>query len=161
MRNTIILIGIISLSFLSIGCSSQFGLKTLLPWYEANQVETIEIVSSINANRNSAVSVDVVLIYDESLAGELKKMSARDWFKRKSEIHLNYPSGVDIMSWEIVPASSIVSGGLPKKSRFAKNVLLFAFFANSDNPHRTDITQLKKVKVYLEEIGFRLEQGTE
>lgn len=151
---------IIALLFhlLTIGCSSQFGVKAWIPWYKANRVEHIEIVSSINANGNAAVPVDIVFVYDENLSGELKKMNARDWFKRKSEIQLNFPEGADIMSWEMVPASAIVARNLPGNKRFAKTVLLFVFYSNN-NQNRAELAPMKNIRIYLEESGFRLGSG--
>jgi len=58
---------------------------------------TVEIAD--NANQNSPIAVDLIVVYDEKLMEQLLGMTAGDWFARRSQIRRDYLDGAGFDSW--------------------------------------------------------------
>jgi type VI secretion system protein len=93
------------------------------------------ITSSPFANQNTAVAVDVVLIFDPKLFDSALKMSAAQWFKNREQIQLDFPKQVTVISWELVPGQQIPFQPLPKNTDEAEGAIVFAHYL-SPGDHR-------------------------
>ncbi|MDF1750692.1 MAG: hypothetical protein P1V34_17655 [Alphaproteobacteria bacterium] len=69
------------------------------------QLETVQLRAGQDANASSATAVDMVFVYDANIIDTLQAVTASDWFNRKRQFLLDYPKGIRVMSWEIVPNS--------------------------------------------------------
>ena len=55
-------------------------------------------------NQDFPLAVDIVVVYDKDLYGELKKLSAEDWFGQRAQLRLeNEPKKLEVTSKEWVP----------------------------------------------------------
>jgi type VI secretion system protein len=77
------------------------------------QLETVQVRASGDANGYSATAVDMVFVYDPSVIDVLQAVPASDWFNRKRQFLLDYPKGISVMSWEIVPSSVLTPWTVP------------------------------------------------
>lgn len=64
---------------------------------------SVQVNVADDANQNSPVPVDFVMVADKKLLPEIAKFSARDWFERRGQLARDFPSKVKIISWEWVP----------------------------------------------------------
>jgi type VI secretion system protein len=77
------------------------------------QLETVQVRASADANTSSATAVDMVFVYDPAVIDVLQAVPASDWFNRKRQFLLDYPKGISVMSWEIVPSSVLPPWTVP------------------------------------------------
>jgi type VI secretion system protein len=75
-------------------------------------IETVSIYAEPEANHNSAIAVDLVLVYNADLLKTIGKMSAAKYFAASRQLLLDNPSLLDIWRWELVPGQ-MVSGFMP------------------------------------------------
>ena len=79
------------------GCSS--GPPTLA-------LRDVEVEARVDANGNGAVPVDVALATQPGVAEMLARLSAADWFNRKAQLQRDYPDGLVVLSWELIPGQT-------------------------------------------------------
>lgn len=108
------------------------------------------------ANRQSPVPVDLVLVYDRTLAGELAGATARDWFLRREQIGRDYPDGVRWLSWELVPGQSVPRHRLPLRRRGARAAFVFADYLEPGE-HRLRLDPIPNATVWLGTDGMSLQ----
>ena len=107
-----------------------------------------------DANMNSPVAVELVVIYDDKLMEQLMTMSAKNWFQAKKQIKKDYleGEGFDSWLWEWVPGQEVPIQKLPLKAR-AEGAVMFAGYL-SPGDHRSKIDPFKNVTVRLLEKDF-------
>lgn len=104
---------------------------------------TLSIDSQPDANSGNALAVDVVLVLDAGLEAELLKLSARDWFTKRSQIGRDNPGSLVLQSWELVPGQSV-----PKRSvETPKRPIAAIIYANYATPgdHRLRLARTDNV----------------
>src|ERR1044071_4483147 len=79
------------------------------PGASGNSSLDVKFHISPAANNNNPVAVDLVLVKDKKLLGELMKMSASDWFEKRHQVELDYPkeTELDAGRWEWVPGQQV------------------------------------------------------
>ncbi len=119
----------------------------------------VRILVAENANRNSPVAMDLVLVYDNRLAGRLLGMSARQWFDQREQIYRDYLRGesFDDWEWEWVPGQEVPVQKLPLKAR-AKAAFLFINYS-TPGVHRFRIDPFKNVTVDLRQNDARVTEA--
>lgn len=91
---------------------------------------TLSIESQPDANAGNALALDVVLVLDAGLEGELLKLPARDWFRKRAQIGRDHPGGLVVQSWELVPGQSV-----PKRPvETQKRVIAAVIYADYATP---------------------------
>ncbi|MDR0556090.1 MAG: hypothetical protein LBG20_03775 [Holosporaceae bacterium] len=65
------------------------------------------IVVKKNMNNNAAVTVALVICYDQILAKEVKKMSARQVIKSMEQFKKDYPKDIKILKWQVAAKEKI------------------------------------------------------
>lgn len=107
------------------------------------------------ANGNRPIAVDLVLVLDKKLVGEVAKLSAKDWFERRVQIQRDLPGKSEIVSWEWVPGQS--AGPISVAVHPAtKGAFLFAAYSNPGD-HRAAIDVRSPVVVQLQEERFTVQ----
>jgi type VI secretion system protein len=108
---------------------------------------SLQVAISPDANQNSPVAVDVLLIKDKSLLKAAQGMSAKDWFAKKRQLTNQYPKAVEVQSWEWIPGQTIgpISFVVPVD---VEGAMMFARYA-SDGPHSLPLPTSGKVAVCL------------
>ena len=112
---------------------------------------------SQNANTNSPIALDVVLVYDEDLLKQLIKMPSREWFEKREQITRDHikGDGLDYWAWEFVPGQNVETQILPLKPK-AKGGIVFANYF-TPGEHRFLIDPFKDLIIRLNEKSFAVE----
>jgi type VI secretion system protein len=108
-----------------------------------------------DANENSAVAVDLVVVYDSKLVEQLLKKKAADWFKEKEQFLKDHPNQVDIHPWEWVPSQGVGELTVPYRAG-ARKVLLFADYS-TDGDHRWVVDPQQRFNLLLGNVDFTVE----
>lgn len=70
-------------------------------------LDDVVIDAAPDANANSAIAVDVVLVTRLGAGEALSKLPAAEWFRRKSQILRDNPDGLVVLSWELIPGQGV------------------------------------------------------
>ncbi len=140
------------------GCGSIGAMaKRLNPFYSANDLQSLQIVSSKDANYGYAVAMDVVFIADPQMAKIISQYTATQWFEEKKQLYPSEcPGDVCVQHLEIMPAN-VVNVSLPDKYRLAGSVLVFVWYLKESKPNRFNITRLQQAKMTLQYSTIRVE----
>jgi type VI secretion system protein len=106
------------------------------------------------ANHNSPVAVDVLLVKDKDVLKSLIGMSATEWFQKRKDFERTHPKGILASSWEWVPGQEVGPVSVPKASS-AKAILLFANYLTSGE-HRAELPKGGQVSLKLSADDFVL-----
>jgi type VI secretion system protein len=87
----------------TIGCA--VPQKARLPGTAARKAQRFSIQVNVedNANQNSPIPADFVMVLDKKLAVEVAKLSAKDWFDRRQQFQRDFATKIKVVSWEWVP----------------------------------------------------------
>jgi len=120
----------------------------------------VKVDISEKANNNNPVALDLVLVQNKKLFKELMKISAAEWFEKRSQYRLDYPKeiGLSAGSWEWVPGQVVKLDPMSFKYKVAGGLV----FANYQTPgtHRAVIDPSKPFVITLgpEAINVRPEK---
>ena len=94
------------------------------------------------ANKNSPIAVDIVLIFNEGLVTKVSELTSSDWFKSKNYILKTFPQDLAVKSWELAPGDSLQ---IPSSFFGTERVFSVMAFADyfSDGEHRVRIDHLR------------------
>ena len=114
----------------------------------------VKVEIADNANRNSPIAVDLVVVYDEKLMDQLMGMTAGDWFAKRSQIRRDYldGAGYDAWGWEWIPGQRVPVQRLPLKAAAIGGVV-FAKYV-TPGAHRSRINPFDDVTIFLREDDF-------
>ncbi|MEA2237466.1 MAG: type secretion system protein [Thermoanaerobaculia bacterium] len=108
-----------------------------------------------DANENSAVAVDLVVVYDSKVADDLLKLPASDWFARKQQFVKDNPRKVAVHGWEWVPGQRVDDKAVSYEAG-AKKIVLFANYA-TEGVHRRALDPQQPFHLTLGAIDFDAE----
>ncbi|MBS0271986.1 MAG: hypothetical protein JSR85_05000 [Proteobacteria bacterium] len=111
-------------------------------------IDTVSIYTESDTNQNSAIAVDLVLVYDQELAKLLSQMSAAKYFSSAKQLLLDNPTLLDIWHWELVPGQIVQDFSPPQEQGDAYAGFVFANYL-SPGDHRIKIAPTGIVKVLL------------
>ncbi|MEB3702569.1 hypothetical protein Bealeia1_01677 [Candidatus Bealeia paramacronuclearis] len=126
--------------FMLQGCSSE-NKPTL-------NVSSASIFSEPDANKNSAIAVDVVLVYNQDLLGAIAKLPAQKYFEASNQLRLDNPSLLDVWRWELVPGQVVKDFELESDKGKAFGGLIFANYLTPGD-HRVKIPPSGEIKILL------------
>lgn len=89
---------VLLLAVLATGCGATRKIKTLF-----SGALQMQIAIAPELNQNSALKVDLVVLYDKKLEQPLMELSARQWFGGRDQFERDHQRGFAICSWEWVP----------------------------------------------------------
>lgn len=130
------------------------GCNSLSPGVKTTAVE---IFVAPGANNDSALQVDVVAVYDQTLLTRLLAMPAATWFSTKSQILLDYPDGFRAWNWQLVPGTQIVSTDVSPDSAKSYDILVFAGYGVPGD-HRARLGRLDHVRLSMGATGFTAQE---
>ena len=141
------------------GCQ---GLKLFEKDTEKNPsvcLEFVDISLDSDANQDSAISVDVLVVYKDELMKALMKMKAADYFASRIQILRDYPDMVDMWHWELTPGQVVRDYPITQRSDAPVGAVIFAdYFAPGD--HRIRFASEGHAHVRMKKFDFCvLEQG--
>jgi type VI secretion system protein len=117
----------------------------------------MQVTVAQQANENSPVAVDVVVVYDRKLVDELLKMPASQWFapKVKQQFLADHARKVEVRGWEWVPGQKV--DRIPLEYRAgAQQVIIFADY-HTDGAHRLVVPPQQPFHLLLAEREIKLE----
>ncbi len=153
-KNIFLIIIVVCMGIPQMSCSTMKN--TLYFWSSANEFEDFEIVVDQKANQNSAIAFDLIFAYDKNLIGKLEKINAQDWFKERDNYRLNFPTGFDVVSWELVPGQVAPKKPYPAHMEKAAGIFIFANYSTQNDFHRARVDQLKYFELNLGELNFTI-----
>lgn len=110
---------------------------------------------SPEANSNSPIPMDLVMVMDKKLVKELGKLAAKDWFDRRIQVQRDYPKQVEVLSWEWVPGQHTGTISVDVNPK-AEGAFLFARYqSTADNRAVVDLHA--PIVVNLLEEGFTVQ----
>jgi hypothetical protein len=107
-----------------------------------------------NANENSAVAVDALVVYDAKVLDLLLKTKASDWFAKKQQFLSDYRDAIDIKSWEWIPSQAVPKQSLEYHAG-AKKVLVFADYATAGD-HRAAVDPQQTFTLFLDTLDMKV-----
>jgi type VI secretion system protein len=111
-------------------------------------IDTVSIYAAPDANHNSAIAVDLVLVYNQELLKTLGKMSAGKYFASSKQLLLDNPSLLDIWHWELVPGQIVEGFKPPQDKGDAYGAYVFANYLTPGD-HRVRVAPNGIVKILL------------
>jgi type VI secretion system protein len=143
---------ILSLSILLGGCGI-FGSSSASKTRLKTKILALDV--SPQANLNHPIALDLVVIYNQVLFKDLLGVSAEEWFKKRHQYKLDYPSVLQSWEWELVPNQVVPFFKLPSGTSKAVGAIVYANYATPGN-HRARIDPYEGVVVRLQNTQFKV-----
>jgi len=109
------------------------------------------------ANRNSPVRVDVVVVRDDELAKEVGKLTSAAWFGRKGQLLLDNPRMLEVTSLEPVPGQAVPWRRVTRRGR-AQAAFVFADY-RTEGSHRVRVDPYRWISIRLAEDSMAVTAG--
>ena len=117
-------------------------------------ISRMSIVSEADANLDGATAVDLVMSTSDDASAALLKLSARDWFLRRTQLLRDYPDDIKVASWELAPGQAVQLAEVDSPGGL-KDAIVFASFATPGD-HRLRLGDDSRVRLTLGETDLRL-----
>ncbi len=146
------------ISLLLFGCNPK-KLTNILP----ARATPISVLTTSETNQNSAVAIDFIAVYNESIARGLQKLNAAEWFNGKEQFIRDYTSGEDYDIWHYEFAALAQRHDIKiKPQRKLSAIYIFADYL-SPGKHRYRFTKIEEMMIILAAKDFRVthRKGTE
>jgi len=91
-------------------CGAVSGAKSLLglsPSPVEPDWKALALSTADDANANSAVAVDVVLVKDTTVLESLLAMPAAKWFSSRADLQRSFPDALTVYAYELAPAQTV------------------------------------------------------
>jgi len=92
--------------------------------------DRLSVAAAHDANNNSALALDVVLVRDQQVLDSLQAMPAKRWFEARDGLMRTFPEGLTVLSVEITPGQTIQFA----RERFKGKAWAALAFANYATP---------------------------
>lgn len=115
----------------------------------------MQVQVSPHANEDTAVAVDLVVVYDTKAGDELLKMTASQWFQARDQFLADHPKEVAKQSWEWVPGQAVPPQSINYRVR-AQKVVLFADYV-TDGAHRAVVPPQQPFRLVLGDRDLAVE----
>jgi type VI secretion system protein len=116
----------------------------------------VQVTVAPQANEDSPVAVDLVVVYDKKLVDELLKMAASQWFTSKAQFMADHDRQIAVQGWEWVPGQKVDPLTIDYRAG-AKTVILFADY-HTDGDHRFVVQPQQPFRLILAEREMTLEK---
>lgn len=133
------------------GCSL-FGIHgSRIAWRD------VTLIATQDANNNSPVAVDIVMVGDAGTLDKLLPLRAAQWFDERDDLVSTYPGVVRYQSWEVVPGDILHIDKRAFAGPRVAGVLVFARYAGP-GAHRQRIDTYKgRLVLTMKTTGYTLE----
>lgn len=106
------------------------GLMNREPKPAAPEWKSLTLVAADDANANSALAIDVVLIKDKAMLDSLAAMPAARYFAGRADLQRTFPDALTVLAVEITPGQVIRLDSARFKDQRAWAAMAFANYAN-------------------------------
>lgn len=103
--------------------------------------------TTTEANDDSPVAVDVVVVTDRALVLPVSKLKAAEWFAQRAQLQLDHPDGLQVTSLEPVPGQRMPWQRVRWKGK-AVAAFVFAGYATPGD-HRVRVDPFKWIVIEL------------
>lgn len=124
------------------GCSTPSWLC-----YFPGGVKHLTLVTQPDTNTDRAIAVDLVFITQDLPAEEIGKLSARDYFIRRTQLLRDYPGAMIVRSWELAPEQLVLKADADPPCNLVQTYLFADYGTQGD--HRATLDGAKAVEVTL------------
>lgn len=156
------LMGTVALCFVLSGCASvgsaYNSVKQAMPWYRANDVDSIAVYVAPDASLRFAIAIDAVFVFDDMTLTVVKGLNSQQWFEQKNEILAKYHSALNVLNWTVVSGLGNSTKPLPNNHKEAIAVLAFANFPSNPNA-LVEITEIQTPWLVFENGQLRAENN--
>jgi len=126
------------------------------------QMQSVALRAAADANATSPTAVDLVFVYDPAIIDTLQAVTAADWFARKRQFQLDFPDGIGIKGWEVVPSSVLPVWTVPEEmleNKSGDSAVAAFIFADYLSPgaHRARLESRSGIRIDLRRDAFTLE----
>jgi type VI secretion system protein len=90
------------------------------------KIDTLAISVAAQANLDTPIAVDAVLVRNPQLFDILLGLPAAKWFAQRDQLRRDYPKDLNVLSYEVVPGQQIVAAPFQFDGQRAAGVLVFA-----------------------------------
>ena len=134
---------VVVFSLLLAACSSPKRLfNALVPTGNYLTWSSVTLVAQEDANLNSALAVDVVMLHDEETLGLVQNLSAAKWFATRDDLLKTFPQSLSIQSVELVPGQTLPLQNTMFAQKRQVATLIFANFL-TPGEHRMRVDSLQ------------------
>lgn len=127
------------------GCAA---MKDALFGPPTTKLESLTVIAAPDANRQSATAVDIVFLYDATLAALLPK-NGPDWFAQKDDLRITLGRNADILHVSIAPKETSGPLVLPPRAKEARAVFSFANYLAPGGQPVADLTPYRQAEIRL------------
>ncbi len=155
----VVALAIITVSMTVSGCETLSGIYDVIKTSLTSKMPVVEfgdlnVLTDANANLNTAVALEIVLVQNEDLLKKASELTALKWFEQREDIRRTYPGGFESFQWELVPGQDIRLPGEKIKDKRAFAVLVYANYL-TPGEHRARIDNFRNgVIIRLLPKGF-------
>lgn len=116
----------------------------------------VGIVADADANRFTAIAIDIVATENDRTAARLNEMTAANYFQQRDQIIRDNPETLTVRSWELVPGQAVE----PDDVNYGCDVKGIYIFASYVTPgiHRLRITPGEDITINLLADEFEVVQ---
>lgn len=115
----------------------------------------IQVSIAPDANENSPLAVELIVVYNDKLIDKLMEKRARDWFAGREQFLRDYADDVKSRKWEWIPGQKVEPIDLAYGIG-AKRVVLFADYVTPGD-HRATIDPQQPFRLILGQSDLELE----
>lgn len=113
-----------------------------------------------NANQNTPIAVDLVVVYDAKLLDKLEAMNAETWFQKRTQFLADNADMVTSWSWEWVPGQEIPQQSVPYRAG-AQQFVVYADYTpvpDVTSDYRATVGPQYPFRLILQETTFSIER---
>ncbi|HQS84124.1 MAG: hypothetical protein B7Y25_04345 [Alphaproteobacteria bacterium 16-39-46] len=107
------------------------------------------------ANLDTAIAMDLLVVYEDGLVDTLFKKSALDYFENKEQILRDNPGQIDVWSWEVVPGQVVAPRSIVMTQPIPRGAVVFANYLTPGD-HRIRLGKELAVQIKLGPKDFSL-----
>lgn len=116
----------------------------------------IPVSIAADANEDSPLAVELIVVYNDKLIDKLLEKKARDWFAGREQFLRDHEDDVDAHKWEWIPGQEVppieLSYGIG-----AKRLVVFADYITPGD-HRANIDPQQRFRLILGQSDIELER---
>ncbi|QDQ28508.1 hypothetical protein FNU76_20285 [Chitinimonas arctica] len=120
------------------------------------QLRQLRVVAEADANQDSAIRLDLVLVYQQGALSMLPD-TAPAWFERKQALLDGMPAGIEVLQLELPPATLIERVALPAGIKRALHVRVYADHRNPKGQHVVELGTSRSVELRLRADDMRFQ----
>lgn len=119
------------------------------------EVQSVNLVADQDANDNSAVPVEYIVVYDQHVFVKLLGMTARQYFQQERQLKSDNPNIIESWRWEVIPGQALVDQPAKYTGSDPVGAIVFADYT-SPGDHRIRVGAGEQIRIELKKDAFYL-----